>query len=126
MHEMALVHNVVEAVLEHAEDIGAKEVGAVLLTIGEGRDVVESFMQGLFAFLARGTVAERAKLVIRRVPYTVRCTCCGTVFPLNVRDASTWVCPHCAAERLYRLHTGMEFTIDRIQVVGDARLEQVG
>ena len=126
MHEMALVHNVVETVLDQAGRVGAREVGAVHLTIGEGRDVVEDYMQGLFAFLARGTVAERARLVVRRVPYTVRCTCCGTVFPLNVRDASTWVCPHCAAERQYRLHTGMEFTIDRIQVVGDARLEQVG
>lgn len=126
MHEMALVHNVVETVLDQAGKVGAREVGSVHLTIGEGRDVVEDYMQGLFAFLSRGTVAERAQLVIKRVPYTVRCTRCGTVFPLNVRDASTWVCPHCAAERQYRLHSGMEFTIDRIQVVGDARLELIG
>lgn len=123
MHEMALVHGVLDAVLERAESIGAAEVKAVHLTIGEGRDVVEDFMQGLFSFLARGTAAEHATLVVRRVPYTVRCNQCGCVFPLNVRDSSTWVCPQCSAERQYRLNSGTEFMIDRIQVVGDARLE---
>ena len=126
MHEMALVHEVVDTVLEHAEAIDAKEVTAVRLTIGEGRDVVESFMQGLFSFLARGTVAERAELVVRRVPYTVRCNRCGCVFPLNVRDSSTWVCPQCEAERDYRLNSGMEFTISEVQVIGDVRLENAG
>ncbi|TNU94801.1 hydrogenase maturation nickel metallochaperone HypA [Eggerthella lenta] len=118
MHEMALVHQVVDAVVEHAEGIGAKEVKAVHLTIGEGRDVVEDFMQGLFSFLARDTVAEHARLVVKRVPYTVRCNRCGCVFPLNVRDSSTWVCPDCGVERDYRLNSGMEFMIDRMQVAG--------
>lgn len=126
MHEMALVHGVVDAVLEHAEDIGAKEVAAVHLTIGEGRDVVESFMQGLFTFLARGTAAERAKLVVHRVPFTVRCNRCGCTFPLNVRDSSTWACPRCNAERDYRLNSGTEFVIDRIQVVGGVGLGHAG
>lgn len=123
MHEMALVHGVVDGVLEHAERIGASEVKAVHLTIGEGRDVVEDFMQGLFSFLARDTPAEHAKLVVRRVPYTVRCNRCGCAFPLNVRDSSTWTCPQCNAARDYRLNSGMEFVIDRIQVVGDIQLD---
>lgn len=126
MHEMALVHGVVDAVLEHAEAVGAKEVKAVHLTIGEGRDVVEDFMQGLFSFLARGTVAEEAKLIVRRVPYAVRCNRCGSVFPLNVRDSSTWVCPNCGAERDYRLYSGMEFMINEIRIVKDAELENAG
>lgn len=126
MHEMALVHGVVDAVLEHAEEVGASKVEAVHLTIGEGRDVVEDFMQGLFSFLARGTAAERAKLVVRRVPYAVRCNRCGVVFPLNVRDSSTWTCPHCGAERDYRLYSGMEFMIDEIRIVKDAKLENAG
>ncbi|WP_172623501.1 hydrogenase maturation nickel metallochaperone HypA/HybF [Arabiibacter massiliensis] len=126
MHEMALVHGVVDAVLEHAEVIGAREVTAVHLTIGEGRDVVESFMQGLFAFLARGTVAERAELVVNRTPYAVRCNQCAAVFPINVRDSSTWKCPQCGVERDYQLHTGMEFMINDIQIVKDAPLVNAG
>lgn len=126
MHEMTLVHGVVDTVLEHAESIGAKEVTVIHLTIGEGRDVVESFMQGLFSFLARGTVAERAELVVGRVPYAVCCNQCNAVFPINVRDSSTWVCPHCEAKRDYQLYSGMEFVIDNIQIVKDAPLVSVG
>ncbi|MEC4295407.1 hydrogenase maturation nickel metallochaperone HypA/HybF [Adlercreutzia shanghongiae] len=116
MHEMALVHPIVDTVLEHAASVGAAEVSAVHLTIGDGRDVIEDYMQGLFTFLARGTVAENAKLVITHVPYTVRCNECGHVFPLNVRDSSTWTCPGCGAHRNYHLHSGMEFTLDQIVV----------
>lgn len=116
MHEMALVHPIVDMVLEHAESVGATEVNAVYLTIGDGRDVIEEYMHGLFAFLARGTVAENAKLHITHVPYAVKCNRCGTVFPLNVRDSSTWTCPACGAHRDYRLYSGMEFTLDQIQV----------
>ena len=123
MHEMALMHGVVDAVLEHAEGAGAKEVTMVRLTIGECRDVIEDLLQGLFSFLARGTAAERAELVVRRVPYTVRCNRCGSVFPLNVRDSSTRVCPCCKAERDYRLNSGMEFVIDQMHVVAEAPLE---
>ena len=66
--------------------------------------------------MARGTAAEHAQLVIRRVPYTVRCNQCGEIFPINVRDSSTWVCPQCEAVKDYRLFSGMEFMIDSISV----------
>ena len=113
MHEMAYVRNVVDTVNKYAE---RENVAAVYLTIGMSRDIVEEYFQGLFQFLARGTVAEHAEIVIRRLPLTVKCNQCGMIFPLNVRDESTWHCPACKAEHDYKVHTGMEFTIDRIDV----------
>lgn len=120
MHEMAYVRDVVDAVNATAREAGAKRVGAVYLTIGMSRDIVEDYFQGLFTWLARGTAAEGAEVVIRRLPLTVRCNQCGTVFPLNSRDSSTWACPCCHAARDYKLHTGMEFRIDKILVAVDA------
>lgn len=116
MHEMALVHQVVDTVLEQVRGTDVAEVTAVHLTICVGRDVIEDYMSGLFSFVARGTAAEHAQLVIRRVPYTVRCNQCGEIFPINVRDSSTWVCPQCEAVKDYRLFSGMEFMIDSISV----------
>lgn len=116
MHEMAYVRNVVDTVNKYAEKENVAEVRAVYLTIGMSRDIVEEYFQGLFQFLARGTVAEHAEIVIRRLPLTVKCNQCGMIFPLNVRDESTWHCPACKAEHDYKVHTGMEFTIDRIDV----------
>lgn len=119
MHEMALVRNVVDIVVEQAEKSGAQEVKTVYLTIGQGRDVVIEYLDGLFQFLARGTVAEHAELVVQTTPMTVRCNQCGFIFPINVFKQETWVCPSCKAEKDYKLNSGMEFMINRIEVVGN-------
>lgn len=117
MHEMALMRQVVDTVLEYAEEAQAVEVKAVYMTIGFNRDVVEQYMDSMFSWLARDTMAEHAELVIRRTPYTVKCNQCGRVFHLNVYNEDTWVCPQCGAVRDYKLHSGMEFVINHIEVV---------
>lgn len=119
MHEMALTRNVVDIVVQYAEEAGATEVRAVHLTIGHVRDIVEDLFEGCFAFMARGTVAEHADLVITRVPLTVRCNKCDRVYHINVRDTNTWVCPVCK-EKDYRLNTGMEFFVNDIEIIGAA------
>ena len=113
MHEMALTRDVVDIVVEQAEAAGAHEVRTVYLTIGYIRDIVEDLFERCFAFLARGTVAERAEIVITRVPLTVRCNGCCHVFHIDVHDESSWHCPHCH-EQSYVLNSGMEFSIDDI------------
>ena len=115
MHEMSLVHDLVDVVLAESAKHGMAEVGAVYLTIGEGRDIVVDFLEGLFRHLARGTAAAGARVVVERVPITVRCRRCGRVFALNVYDEATWRCPGCGAERDYMLASGLEFSIDRIE-----------
>lgn len=117
MHEMALMRNVVNTVLDYADRVDAAEVKNIYLTIGFNRDVVEEYMDSMFAFLARGTIAEHAQLIVRRTPYTVKCNQCGRVFHINVYDKKTWICPRCNTERDYRLHSGMEFVIDSIEVM---------
>lgn len=116
MHEMALTRSVVEIVLDEAAAKGASEVRAVHLSIGDMRDIVEDMFEGLFAYLARGTVAERAELHIARIPVTARCDRCGYVFHLDVRDESSHSCPSCREKR-FRLNSGKEFRIERIDVV---------
>lgn len=119
MHEMALTRDVVDMVLEEAQAAGATEVRSVSLTIGYVRDIVEDLFERCFAYLARGTVAEHAELVITRVPFTVRCSACGQVFHLDVRNRSSWQCPSCEAKD-YTLNSGMEFFVNGIKVVGSA------
>ena len=116
MHEMALMRQVVDTVLDYANDAGAVEVKTVYMTIGFNRDVVEAYMDSMFAWLAKGTIAADAELVIRRTPYTVKCNQCGRVFHINVFDESTWECPQCHAVRDYKLNSGMEFMINNIEV----------
>lgn len=117
MHEMALTRNVVDMVVEEAEQAGACEVRTVSLTIGYVRDIVEDLFERCFAYMARGTVAEHAELVITRVPFTVKCRRCCMVFPIDHRDPATWRCPSCQV-RDYELNSGMEFFVNSIEIIG--------
>ena len=121
MHEMALVRRVVDIVLEECADKDVASVKAVHLVVGELRDVVEDLVPGLFRWLARDTIAAEAEVVMRRIPAMVRCNQCGEIFRIDVRDKATWGCPRCQAYQDYRLFSGNEFRIERIEVeVGGA------
>lgn len=116
MHEMGIVRDVVDMVLATARESGATKVTRVDVTVGYGRDVIENLMQGLFRRLAHDTIASEAELVITRVPITVRCNQCATVFPVNLYREETWTCPTCGAKLDYELQTGMEFFISNVEI----------
>ena len=115
MHEMALTRNVVDIVCAEAERVGASRVGVVRVSVGEARDIVDEIFVDMFAWLARGTVAEGARVELERIPLRVRCRQCGSIYPINVFDESSWPCPLCL-QRSYDLVSGMEFTITSIEV----------
>lgn len=116
MHEMALVRNVVDIVLDEAKAVDAAEVTGIYLTIGYSRDIVEDLFEDMLKWMCRDTVAAGAKLYLTRVPFTVKCFDCGRVFPLDVHDRDTWHCPHCRSKR-YVLNSGMEFYVNDIEIV---------
>lgn len=116
MHEMGLVRPLVDTVLDHCAGANVEKVLSVRLSIGEYVDVIEQYIPALFEFLARGTVAEHAKIIIERVPGYAACNACNDIFPIDVRDEATWHCPRCG-ERNYRMFSGREFRIDSIEVL---------
>lgn len=115
MHEMALLSGVLDVALECAAENGAGRVTEVSLVVGEARDVVDALMESCFQFLSRGTAAEGARLVMRKVPFLVQCSECGAAFP--GRKAGVWqsVCPECGGSQL-SIRSGREFLIDAITV----------
>ena len=119
MHEMSYVRNVVDIVTEEAAASGVSRVQAVYLVIGEGRDIVEDYFEGLFRHLARGTVAENAEIVIHRVPYTMRCNTCGTPFHAEYIRREPRVCPCCGDTDDCTFLRGMEFSISSIEAAVD-------
>ncbi|MEF9876650.1 MAG: hydrogenase maturation nickel metallochaperone HypA [Gordonibacter sp.] len=116
MHEMSLVRKVVDVVLSECEGKNIARVRTVHLSIGELSDVVEEYVQSLFQFLARDTIAENAEVAITRIPVNVRCNQCCNIFPIEIRNEDTWECPRCHAVHDYRLFSGREFRVDNIDV----------
>lgn len=115
MHELALVRDVVDVVLDTAKSNRATRVSAVNLTVGAGRDIVDSLFRGCFEYFTRGTIAHGADLRLTRVPFAVRCRACECVYHINMLDAKTRSCPSCGGEA-YELVSGMEFRIDGIEI----------
>ena len=68
MHETGVCRDIVETVEMSALRGHAKRVVEVRLKLGEVHDVVPEILSGAFEWMARGTVAEGARLVIERVP----------------------------------------------------------
>lgn len=116
MHEMAIVTEIADAVIEAARGAEAQTVRTVYLTIGQGRDVVPEIFEGMWAHYTRGTMAQDSILDIDCPPLMARCQRCGALFPLDLAEQQARPCPACSAQD-YALHSGMEFTIDRIEVM---------
>ena len=115
MHELALVRDVVDGVLDVANSNEASRVNAVSLTVGAGRDIVDSLFRGCFEYFTRGTIACGADLRLTRVPFAVRCNACGCTYHINMHNAKTWPRPSCGGSS-YELISDMEFRIDGIEI----------
>jgi len=115
MHEMALVRNLVDATMQHANDAQANRVEAVNLAIGYGRDIQDALFYELFEHLSKGTIVEGAELNVRRIPIMSRYGDCGQIYHVDYHNECTWRCHRCGS-RDYVPHSGMEFRIESIEV----------
>ena len=112
MHELSITQSILNIVTKHAQTAGALKVTAIYLTVGELTGFVDDSIQFYFDMLSPGTLAEGAKLVIRRVPARLRCRACGKEFGLH--DGS-WLCPQCSATGGAVLQ-GREFQVESIEI----------
>lgn len=115
MHELSYTRSILDAVVASAEAAGASRVRSVHLVVGEVRDIVDELFRDCFGYLARNTVAAGAEIFIERVPLSLACRRCGTVFRADALSSQKIACPQCAQSD-YAIHSGMEFRIDSIEI----------
>ena len=92
MDERELANSVVEIVDRAAYRNGVHHVSCVHIAIGGRRGLDLETLDAAFQTVARGTVAEGARLLVRVLPVTRRCHNCGTNFEAAASDCE---CPHC-------------------------------
>ena len=73
MHEMAITQGIIDASVPEAKRHGAKRILEIRLRIGEFSGVFPEYIQEYFNIASRGTLAEGAKLIIDKIPITIRC-----------------------------------------------------
>jgi hydrogenase nickel incorporation protein HypA/HybF len=97
MHELPITKSILEIVLRHTGGKGVTRVMAVDLSIGALSDLEAEWLQTYFDRLARGTVAEGAKLRVQRSPLTFRCIPCSTEYTSTREDLDNTRCPECGS-----------------------------
>lgn len=121
MHELAVTEDVLRIVLKHAESNNARKVVGVRLRIGELRDIVDEWMQRFFDYVSKGTIAEGAKLKIKRTPIVLRCECEKTfamdieIFREHLEKKREITCPRCKGTNTVLL-SGREFDVQGIEM----------
>jgi len=64
MHELGIMYNIVERVLEVVRNNGLSEVEAIVLTVGEKSGVVTQYLHSCYPAAIDGTMLENTALEI--------------------------------------------------------------
>ncbi len=114
MHELSVMSNILDIVLEYAGKNGATRVSKIYLVVGDLSDLVPEWMQTYFDFVSKDTIADKAELHITRVPAVLKCRSCSFEFTLS-RENWQFSCPSCSASDV-ELLSGREFTVESIEI----------
>ncbi|SJZ35386.1 Hydrogenase-3 nickel incorporation protein HypA [Trichlorobacter thiogenes] len=109
MHEMSLTQGIVDICLQHS---GGQRITTVVIEIGTLSGVVPEAVEFCFSACSSDTLAESARLEIRRLEAQGRCLDCSTLQPVErLYDP----CRHCGSYALEIL-SGEEMRVVEIEV----------
>jgi len=112
MHEMSIVMNIVDAILEEAEKHGAKKIKSVHLKAGKLHQIIPETLQFCYKIATKDTIATDSELQIEEVPITARCRRCNKTF--EAKDF-IFICPDCEVADTETI-SGDELTIESIEI----------
>ncbi len=92
MHEFSIAMSIIELAEEEARKAEASSVSQLVLEIGTMAGIEFYALDTAMEAAVRGTMLEKAEIVVNKVPAKARCSDCGHVFEIHqVYDA----CPQC-------------------------------
>lgn len=112
MHELAVTQALLDLALQHAQQAAARQITDIHIVMGELSTNVDDSVQFYWDMIARGTLAEGARLHFCRVPAELQCVNCSHTY--HPADGEL-VCPHCASTNV-RIIAGEEFYLDSIDI----------
>lgn len=112
MHELPVTQSICRIAIQEAGRIGAKKVCQIHIKLGEYTDYVPEIIQEYFNLVSEGTIAERAELIIERVPAVLYCRDCRKE---SKGEHYRMRCPFCNGHNV-ELRSGREFYIDSMEV----------
>jgi hydrogenase nickel incorporation protein HypA/HybF len=112
MHELSVTEALLKIAVEHAEKADATRVTDLNIVIGDLASMVDESIQFYWEIIAKGTIAEQAKLHFRRVPAELQCNTCSLKYQPTDKEL---ICPHCLGIGA-KIISGEEFFLESIDV----------
>lgn len=114
MHELSIMGNILDIVLDSARQNNARTVKRIQLRIGALSDVIPEWAQTYFDMLSKDTMADGAVLDIEKVPVVIKCKQCQNEFSFT-KDDWQFSCTKCGATDI-ELLSGRELTVSSIEI----------
>jgi hydrogenase nickel incorporation protein HypA/HybF len=115
MHELSIALNIVDGVLEEAQQRGLR-VAAVHLRLGPLAGVDEQALVFVYPMACEGTPLEGTQLVVQRTEAVVCCPVCEREAPPpTVYDLRCPICGSCDA----RVFCGTELEITALEIISE-------
>ncbi len=112
MHELSVAAFLLDRVEHHADRLEAGKVTAITLLVGDRSCLGDDALRFSFDLLTAGTVAEGARIIIRRTPMQFHCPRCDA--PYTPAEAD-FACPAC--ETIGQVtDDGSEMMIESVEV----------
>ncbi len=113
MHELPITESILDIALRHANQVQARRVTDLYLVIGQLSSVVDDSVQFYWDIIAKGTIAEGARLHFERIPAEMLCLDCNIRYPLAGGELEP--CPQCGGVRV-KVAKGDEFRLESIEI----------
>ena len=97
MHELPVTQSLLKLAVDHAKAAEATRISDIHIEIGQLSSYVDESIQFYWEMIAKGTIAENAKLHFHRIPMELECHQCGSCFQPN---GSSFECPKCKSDRV--------------------------
>jgi hydrogenase nickel incorporation protein HypA/HybF len=112
MHELSIVANLFEILEEKAKEQKAKKIVMVKLQVGSLSGVVPEFLETAFDIYKKETIADEARLEMKKVPLKIQCQKCHAEM---VKDDFVFICSKCGSKEL-KILAGTELLLEKIEL----------
>ncbi|OGP83624.1 MAG: hypothetical protein A2Z08_10960 [Deltaproteobacteria bacterium RBG_16_54_11] len=116
MHELPVTESILNIVLRHAPAGSVNRIVRIFLEVGELSELEDEWIQRYFDYLSKGTIAEKAELVIHRIPITFQCDACANVFEITRDALQDMHCSECGGTEC-KLVSGKGYYIKNMEVI---------
>jgi hydrogenase nickel incorporation protein HypA/HybF len=113
MHEMGIVQNIIDIVLQEMDRHGVEKLKTIHLVVGRMSAIVPEQLRMCFEILTTGHRLAGADLAIRLAPVIYRCPDCDSEF---TAEGIIFKCPECEAAHP-EIIFGRELKIESIEVM---------